>query len=311
MSRLSLALPLTLVVSLAAPRAHAGAGSCRERASSLREAAAGCRSDVAAGRLSSCSVSLEFRGDVAISSSAADALATDFAARAGRFDAAEAQVSGAHERVKADEAAIRALGFRARVDAFEDYGRLPGQVKARIERDTISAIADVALQGIAVGVTRAGSLNPWTAQRLIGRLKALGFENRALFDAIRIVAKTRGKPAQAKALREVIVLVGRGKDVVEHGSPENVEQFANGVAAVLAWGIDNPAISARLAIYKWIAARAYDAAEGVVAVKEVEGLTALTEGDLGRLKDLDAALHADVESLTSARASLAQISDCR
>jgi hypothetical protein len=294
-----------------AGRAERGSTRCASRAESLRAAASACREDVQSRRLSSCTVTLEYRNGASLSPSEADHLADVFTRRRERLLAGEAEVAEAGSRVTADEEAIRSVGFQARSEAFEQFRQLPDQVRERLERETISAIADVALLALEVAVGAVAPLNPWKAQSLLGRLKRIGFDSPMVSSLVRAVGRAKGKPARARAIQDLVRFLAREKDVAEHSQPENADQIAEGVSAVLGWAIKDPAISARIAVYKWVASRVYDTSQGVVAVGEVEALVRLTESDLARLRDLDDRLTRDIDVLSRERDALLNLPVCR
>jgi len=212
-----------------------------------------------------------------------------------------ARTARVRAHVDGDEQAIRALGFAPKAFALEHFQRLPKDVQKRLVRETVSVLIDFVIAGLDQGMVQAGSLNPWGAQKIIGYLKKRGWNYRIIVEPIRAVAFARDKSARLRPVRELLQLAARDKDVIEHDDPEDVEQFADGVAAILGWALEkHPEVTLRFALYKWMTARALDALTGVVAVTEVEGLTRLTEGDLARLRDLDNRLKRDESAFQSA-----------
>ena len=137
----------------------------------------------------------------------------------------EVLVRDLHDRVKIEVKSLKDLNLEKRAEDlskdFEEWGKLADETKVEWEREILKTLLGLAKQAVEVLAiesmvwgTKAGtkvitSLNPPEANRWITWLKSVGLNDPQLFDAIRQVAYTSGKPEMRPAINYLLDLVGK------------------------------------------------------------------------------------------------------
>jgi hypothetical protein len=286
---------------------RSGALGCRSTAVRLQKQATDCRSLTARNPEKSCSGVTYKTSDGAaktISPDEADALATAFMATASELERQTPLLEVRQLRVNADEAAIRALGFERTARDFEEWEHLSKEA----QQEFYLKLADVALGTVLVGaketVASVKSLNPWNAQKVIGRFKAAHLEDPKLFAAIRRLArKSAGSKANwIKDWQEVVSAIQRYKDTalvgagvgVDHGHIDR-KLVLEALASCLSWLLKDPVLELLVLDVQIAAAYVY----GATAVIQVDKLMALAERDLKSLTSLKKRTEGDWQDLNS------------
>ena len=123
-----------------------------------------------------------------------------------------AAIPGLRQQVASTQDAIRNVGFGTSVEAYNDLEEMTKQQRTQFIADmqdqTMSAIW-AALTDVAIDLAKAGTLalaSTGTAQgkHYIKMARSLGIDNPDVIGAIDALSKAEGKPAQARALNELI-----------------------------------------------------------------------------------------------------------
>ena len=123
----------------------------------------------------------------------------------------------------ADLTALKAIDFRADVEAYEEFEALSTKEKASFEHKAFMAALDKGLEAGEKGVDAAKSLNPWSVNTAIKDFKARGFDDPMLFAAMRKVAAATGKPEKAEAYKAFVKLAKAGYEGYETGEDMHKE----------------------------------------------------------------------------------------
>ena len=283
------------------------AAGCRARADALAKKIAECQQFLAANPRGSCTVTYETRK---FSVATAEAMAADFSSAASQFENQLPEVRKRQIKVQADEAAIRALGFERTAKEFEEWEKLSKDAQAEFEMK----LAEVAIGNVLVGAKEAvgavKSLNPWNAQKIIGKFKAAGIEDPTFFENIRRLAKksAQGKAAWIKDWHKVIDELKIKKDSFFLGAAYQKEGHVDkklvleAVATMLSWLLTNPVLELIVLDVQVAAAYAY----AVRAVTEVDNLMRLTEEQLRSMSKLKTRTEEDWKALNLLMSSLPQ-----
>jgi hypothetical protein len=287
---------------------------CRERSARLQQAADRCRSRVARGEIRSCVVTVSFRGNREISIQDADSLAYLFDQRALALQQAEQAVADARNKIYQDQQIIRGMRLEKRVEDFEEWEKLSSDAQRDFRITVLSEILTMGLNKSMQGVSKVGSLNPPTANTWVRKLKEAGVDNPHLFDAIRALAKTPGKPPRAKAVNQFLEGVKRSKDIYVTGVTARNSSFREigltALAELLGIAVKDPQLQLALSNIKIISASAYAGTASLVALHNINRLTEMTERDLDTLKRMKDIMKNHVDELKAAKSRLASQQGC-
>lgn len=270
------------------------ASACRSLAAALQKQAADCRAVSAANSQKRCA-GVKYKtlnGErKTISTDEADALATNFIATASQLEGQTPLLELSQLKVNADEKAIRALGFDRTAKDFAEWEALAKEE----QKEFYLKLADVAVGNALVGAKEAvasvKSLNPWNAQKVIGRLKAAHLEDPELFAAIRRLAQksARSKANWIRDWKAVLSALQRYKDMFVAGVGVGMKEghvdrkmVLEALATCLSWLLQDPVLELVVLDIQIGAAYLY----GAAAVVQVDKLMVLEERDLKSLKAL-------------------------
>ena len=227
------------------------------------------------------------------------------------------------KKVKSDQNAIRNLGLydkrdpEKRAKDFEAWAKLSAKAKIDLEKEFFEAslqVAEVAVnESIAWGASKAlkpiKSLNPFTVNKQIAWLKSKGVTDPYLFDLMRAVAKTPGKPELAKKLIERLRLVNEvsvaPSSLFGTVDAEKSHEVLNHLGLVL--GIINPTYKILLADLRFTTASIYNNVTRRATKSHIESLTKLTEDQLKQLNNLNKRLIKHVKQLNDEKKELARL----
>jgi hypothetical protein len=291
---------------------------CRERAATLRQTASECRNWIAGDKNRECDVAVKFRNGAEISIEAAESLAGDFEARAKRIQAAQAELNKILVARDRDVDAIKNIGFATNSETFEQWNELSqsgqSELRGAALRFTFELAVHAAKGAIRAASKATGSFQPFKQQKLLGWLKQHGIENETLWNAIRAVAKTKGKPAMAAALNELLdQLVLLGNSTRTENAADVIVVLVGAVGII----IENPEIVELGLLAGIFAADANFALTGLVYLpvsyktqSEIRALTQLSENNLSTLKSLSQRVKDRVVELKAARRTIADVPAC-
>jgi len=164
------------------------------------------------------------------------------------------------------------------------------------------------------GLSVVGSLDPPHANHLITQLQSAGVTDPYLFEAIRGIANTPGKPAAARAAREVLTRLVQAKSAWEmtdasSGREDTIWAAAGAVISVVV-------VEPRLKLLTQLSVADarfafYSVSNNItrrVSVNQIEHLTVLNEDDLKALKTATSLLQRHVAELNRAKQDLARLS---
>lgn len=230
----------------------------------------------------------------------------------------EAQIHGLRNQIRMDEQAIRNLGFDKRAADFEEWVKLADDARKEFEEQTLDSIAELLLTGSLDAnkafIKNIGSFNSFSTQKLIGRLNSAGIRNQRIWNLIREVGATKGKPEAAKATRELIELIEKEGDLLAiaqnaSNDPESIKTKAEAVVTVLSWGLEGPLAGFLQSDVQFMFSSLYNASSRYVSISNIEKLTTLTEEELKSLKKLSDVMKKHIDQLNRAKKELASLSD--
>ncbi|MBU2621050.1 MAG: hypothetical protein KKD92_01855 [Proteobacteria bacterium] len=229
------------------------------------------------------------------------------------IDRMEALIGDLKERLERDVRAVRNLGLERRAEDFEEWEKLAVDSREQFNKQATDSIADLFLSGASDinkdFVKRIGSLNTFSAQKLIGKLNKAGIRNQGIWDIIRKIGTTRGKPEKAKATKELIELLKKEGDLIKISQSlkdghSNIETESEAFVTILSWGLSGPLAGFFASEVKFMFSSVYCAFASNVSEDNIQKLTTLTEKDLKSLKRLSDLMKEHVEKLKSARQTL-------
>lgn len=276
------------------------ASGCRSLAAGLQKRIAACQQFLAANPGGTCTVTY---GSRKFSVDMANSIAATFNAAAGEYESQLPAVEKQQIKVNADEAAIRALGFAQTAKDFEEWEKHAKAEQAEFQ----VKLAEVAIGNVLIGAKEAvksvKSLNPWNAQKIIGKFKAAGLEDPKLNAAIRRLAATsaKGKVVWINDWQEVVENLKRVKDTfflgVSAGKEGHIDKklLLEAIATALTWLLKDPVLELIVADVQVAAAYAY----AVTAVVQIDKLTALEETQLKSLSSLKTRTEDDWKALNA------------
>ncbi len=229
---------------------------------------------------------------------------------------AEVAIHELKARIARDQEAIRRLGLKSRAEDFEEWEKLSDEARSQFEEQALASMADL-LFGAASDANKAvigtaGALNTFSSRKLISRLRAKGISNERLFRCIREIGAAKGKPARAKAAKDLIEVVEKEGDLFNiaqeiNGNPGDVRTAAEAATALLSWGLEGPLAGVFASDVQFMYASLYNNAARRVSADSIERLTTMTEQQLRDLNDLTRVLKRHVKELQAAREKLAKL----
>ena len=235
----------------------------------------------------------------------------------------QARIDRLLEEIKKDQNAIRNLGLydprdpEKRAKDFEVWTELSDKARIEFEKEFMEArlkvvevaITESLLHGAGKAVKPVTSLNPANVSARITWLQSKGITDPYLFDAMRALARTPGKPETAKML---IDRVGKALELVItpnlSAGPDEVERSyeqMDGLAAVV--GFINPMYKLAAADFRFMASSVYNSATRWESRSQIDSLSKLTEEQLKLLDKLDKHLVSHVKQLNMERRELARL----
>ena len=238
---------------------------------------------------------------------------------ADRFNSivdAEVAIHDLKARIARDQEAIRRLGLKSRAEDFEEWERLSDEARREFEEQALASLADL-LFGAASDankavITGAGALNTFSSRKLISRLQQKGISNERLFKSIREIGAAKGKPARAKAAKDLIEIVEKEGDLLNiaqeiNGNPGDVRTAAEAATVLLSWGLEGPLAGVFASDVQFMYASLYNNAARRVSEDSIERLTTMTERQLRDLNELTRVLKRHVKELQAAREKLEKL----
>ncbi len=229
---------------------------------------------------------------------------------------AEVSIHELKARIDRDQEAIRRLGFESRADDFQEWEKLADEARSQFEEQALASLVDLLFAGASDAnkavITGAGRLNTFSSQKLIGRLNKKGIRNERLFRVIREIGATKGKPARAKAAKELIEVVEKEGDLFNigqeiNGNPGDIRTAAEAATTILSWGLEGPLAGVFASDVQFMFSSLYNNFTRRMSLNNIERLTMLTERQLGDLNALTGVLKRHVRELQAARENLANL----
>jgi hypothetical protein len=220
------------------------------------------------------------------------------------------RINDLQKQVEKDQQAIRNLRFDKSVAEAEEWEKLSAEAKNKVISATLNAYLENVFAGAQKTVTKVGSFTPFEAQELIGKLNERGINDPYLWETIRALGRTKGKPTLAREVNDVLERTDKVRQIafLANSDEEDKTKTLQGLAMVLEWGTNNPAVGIVAADVEAFAALAYAATELVTGNARIKQLTQLAEQDLNSLKDISALLESHVRELRKAKQEL---NDCK
>lgn len=208
-------------------------------------------------------------------------------------EAVQARIDELHKTIHRDEEAVQKnLGFAKRGEDLETWQGMSASAQTEFEQQTQEALKESSLAlaeaGVQVGIKKLGSLSPPVANRWITQLKAVGVTNTDLFDAIRAVAQTSGKPEMAEAVRQLIDRMKMAQDLDEiskGGENAKWKAAATGLSLVIPDPRLNALAQISLQDARFLFYSVNNNITRRVALHEVDRITSLNEEQLKVLHD--------------------------
>ena len=229
---------------------------------------------------------------------------------------AEVAIHDLQARIARDQEAIRRLGLKSRAEDFEEWEKLSDEARRDFEEQALASMADL-LFGAASDankavITGAGALNTFSSRKLISRLQQKGVSNERLFKSIREIGAAKGKPARAKAAKDLIEIVEKEGDLLNiaqeiNGNPGDVRTAAEAATVLLSWGLEGPLAGVFASDVQFMYASLYNNAARRVSEDSIERLTTMTERQLRDLNELTRVLKRHVKELHAAREKLEKL----
>ncbi len=242
----------------------------------------------------------------------------------------EARIAGLLQKMKVDQQAIRALGLydprdpEKRARDFEEWARLTKEAQIEFEKEYMedilvaveAVVTEAAVHGAGAALKPIKSLNPATVSTQIAWLRSKGVTDPYLFDAMRAIARTPGKPELAEKILGRLQIAAKVVEAgitpdLRAGSEENVasrglEQM-DGLAAVL--GVVDSKYKILAADFRFTASSFYNSETRWVSQSQVNSLTKLTESQLKLLVKYNERIRDHGDQLKKARQELARLSE--
>lgn len=193
--------------------------------------------------------------------------------------------------ISQDRQVIQNFGFDKTVEQIEYWGSLPGRQVEDAKKSFRAMLFDATLGSVSKAVGAVGSLTPEEVDVLNRLAEAQGAQ------PLGIVAGAHGLHTALECLDEV-------KHVYEGANDVRKGQMLDAALKLGALTSKNPAFGLLLTADGWAAYQVYQSAD---AVKTVDHLTRLIEGDLILLKSRSERLKNSVNQLTAVKKQLAEL----
>lgn len=206
-------------------------------------------------------------------------------------------------RVAADKRAIQQLNLGIDPSNFEAFTAASEAQKAEFENQLRGALVDQAFEATAMAASSVAALNPWTVNKNINELRAIGLGDDRLFAGLRKIAETRDKPEMALAYKDLLDFVRAWKEGVDTGKDmandvrerEGKSPELRLLLGVLRTAQGNPDLG--------VLVTAADLGLSLAYLRyvspEVENLSKMTDDTLALLKSRIKRLKADVDALNA------------
>jgi hypothetical protein len=231
-------------------------------------------------------------------------------------DNLEKDILNLKKQIARDEKAIRRLGLESRAEDFKEWEQLADEARNQFEEQALESFIDILFTSASDAnnafITKVGSLNTFSSQKLIGKLNKVKIKNERLWKVIREIGATRGKPERAKAAKELIELIEMEGDLLNisreiSDNPGNIKTEAEAAATILSWGLKGPLAGWLSSDVQFMFASLYNNATRWESSYNIERLTTLTEQQLKDLSILSGVLKKHVKELQKAKADLENI----
>lgn len=226
---------------------------------------------------------------------------------------AEVSINELKTRIARDQEAIRRLGFSSRAEDFQEWEKLADEARGQFEEQALSSITDLLFAGAADAnkavIAGTGRLNTFSSQKLIGRLKEKGISDERVLNVIREIGAAKGKPARAKATKELIELVEKKGDLFNisqqiNDNPGDIKTAAEAATTILSWGLQGPLAGVFASDVQFMYASLYNNLTRRMSMENIARLTTLTEQQLKNLSVLTGVLKKHASELQAARENL-------
>jgi hypothetical protein len=228
--------------------------------------------------------------------------------------AANAEIERLDKRVEMDLNAIRRLGFERRAEDFKEFEDLDKEARKKLQDQFAESMIDLlftgALDADKAVVKSIGSMNTFSAQKLIGKMKAANIKNPLIWELVREIGATTDKPAMRDATLRLLKLVEREGDLLGNGiaignDPDNIEVQADAAITLLSWGLEGPLAGWLASETKLCIATIYTARITRANMRNVERLNAATDTQLLALKGLSKSVEGHTKALAEVKGFVA------
>ena len=223
------------------------------------------------------------------------------------------QINYSRTSIDLDMGAIQNLRLSTRAEDIEEWTKLSEESQAELKGKALDALISNGIDAAKAATKPIASLNPWSANKKISELHAVGINIAPLDKAIRAVASVKGKPEMADAIRDLLDAIADARDEYskEQDSTEaKTEQDLlnvqlNTVGSLLTDYLENPELKILFSEIDVTTAAIYNNVTHRIAAGRIDQLTSLTEQELSSLKFIDLLLQRHVKILNMARDALA------
>ena len=202
--------------------------------------------------------------------------------------------------VKADQNAIRQLGFATDTERFEMFEKVSADQRKALVRKVAGALIDNGLDAVGKIADSAKSLNPWNVNRAVKMLEGRWYGNPLLVKALRKVARVKGKPEKAAAYEEFARLAKSFREGYQTGQkmreePDTAQlQLLAGVLKTLQGNYELGLVVTGAEFGESLAYLGYVGGQ-------VDALARASDGKLAKLPALTRRLKTHVDDLVDAR----------
>jgi hypothetical protein len=226
------------------------------------------------------------------------------------------EIARLKNKVAMDLSAIRHLGFDKRAEDYQEWLELDAAARKQLREQASKSLADLLLTAAQDAnkavIQSIGSLNTFSAQKLIGKLKAANIKDPRVWELVNEIGATNDKPAMRKATLKLLELVEREGDVIGGGSeivrdPENIPLQGETAATILSWGLEGPLAGWFASETELCISTIYTAAATNVSRKNIERLNSLTDAQLVILKGLNQMVEDHVKALRKLEITLSNL----
>jgi hypothetical protein len=214
-------------------------------------------------------------------------------------DADTAKFCAAKLKVATDEQEIQQMNFGNDARSFEKFAALSSAERAKFKEKMRNAFLDQALEATTMAAKSAASLNPWSVNTKIDKLRAIGLSNDWMFTTLRKIAATKDKPAIARAYKELIDGVQKWKEV--NDTKKDMEDDPKNADLRLTLGVLKIAGGAELGLFITAADFGESFRYLYYTSSSVDDLMEITDDKLALLKNRIDRLKTDVAALNKVK----------